>query len=97
MQYYNCTKCSCHELDYKFNITQHHDPYISCFVIVNHLSQQPHLTIHHKSSECFFHCYALTTDSNSIPICDSAFEHIFMKLAHAFTLLQSRDRDVVLC
>ena len=36
---------------------------------------EPHLTIiiHHKSSECFFHCYALTT--NSIPICDSAFEH----------------------
>ena len=28
---------------YKFNITQHHDPYISCFVIVNHLSQLPHL------------------------------------------------------
>ena len=22
---------------YKFNITQHHDPYISCFVIMNHL------------------------------------------------------------
>ena len=38
--------------------------------------------------------------SNSIPICDSAFEHIFMKLVHAFTLLQGnlcRDRDVVLC
>ena len=82
---------------YKFNITQHHDPYISCFVIVNHLSQQPHLTIHHKSSECF-QCYALTTDKwQAIQYINFAFERI---LVHAFTLLQSnlcRDRDVVLC
>ena len=27
-------------MNYKFNITQHHNPYI---IIVNHLLQQPHL------------------------------------------------------
>ena len=42
-------------MNYKFNITQHHDPYMCCFVILS----EPLVTA--TTSECF-QCHALITD-----------------------------------
>ena len=67
---------------YKFNITQHHNPYISCFVIVNHLSQLPHLN---------------TSQDSVYQLGDSAFEHILVHAFTLLQSNLCRDRDVVLC
>ena len=94
MQYYNYTKCSCHELHNTTSRSLHKLLCNSEPLVTATTSYLLYIT---NQLNVFMHLQLI---SNSIPICDSAFEHIFMKLVHAFTLLQSnlcRDRDVVLC
>ena len=65
---------------YKFNITQHHNPYISCFVIVNHLSQLPYLKYITNQVNVF------SQISDSVyQLGDSAFEHIISPCIYTIT------------
>ena len=75
MQYYNYTKCSCHELHNTTSRSLHKLLCNSEPLVTATTSYLLYIT---NQLNVFFTVMHLQLISNSIPICDSAFEHYYI-------------------